>query len=399
MIHSNMNNYIQNKYSNSAGWFIALLWGHYPLLYYVSTLSSHIPVIRDFSNWIVPLFMIGLFGFSGKYFASKLKGKTVFLLLVLDIIFVVNYIFYPENNEVLNPYALPFLCFCTPSLLLGSSVEIETFEKKLYAVSAVCIIAQLFFNFVFLRYIYSSSTDNTNEDMMVAAYQILKHVMMVCWFALRKPQWHSVLLAIIGVFMIFSYGNRGSLLLLCLFMLLYILCFRFRTLSIAKRILIIIPIVLLIVYSEKLLVYFTPIAVMLGMSNRLLNRFEDGVLFDNNGRDELLSKIFPAINDGNIFGLGLAGDRQVLGVYSHNIIIELLASFGYLFGSIMLIALTVLIVKTIKANKSSSESAFFLLLLCCSLELMLSSTFLVESIIFWLIGYCIMITNKSKNYG
>lgn len=152
---------------------------------------------------------------------------------------------------------------------------------------------------------------------------------------------------------------------------------------------------------EGIVLALSGVLEKLGLSSRVFDIILSGRFFSSSGRNEirevLVSHLFTI--DG-IFGFGVCGDRLLTNTheYAHNIFLEILIQFGWIFG-LMFCAL--LIWLFLRAYKRHTEYNEFIIILIFSkvLALMVSATFWNE-IYFWcMIAICLRNVNTIKNTG
>ena len=87
-----------------------------------------------------------------------------------------------------------------------------------------------------------------------------------------------------------------------------------------------------------------------------------------------------------LVGLGLAGDRLLVGGYVHNFFIEVLAHFGVVMGSILLVWFMVRLIMSVKNNtKHIHKYEMIIIWIALGLApLMVSSSYLIN-INFWIL--------------
>lgn len=87
----------------------------------------------------------------------------------------------------------------------------------------------------------------------------------------------------------------------------------------------------------------------------------------------------------------------MVGVYAHNIALELWVEFGVIIGTIVLVALIVTFLRGYLCSTSSAEKGLIIVLICSSfLKLFLSGSFMDDRWFFALIGLCVGAIRKSK---
>ena len=96
---------------------------------------------------------------------------------------------------------------------------------------------------------------------------------------------------------------------------------------------IIVLILILFLFGEMLLRSFVNFAQDLGIQSRTLDLLLSGDISSDTGRDVIWAAVIDAIKNGGIFGHGVFGERPYVfpihyAAYSHNIVLELVCSFG-----------------------------------------------------------------------
>ena len=115
-------------------------------------------------------------------------------------------------------------------------------------------------------------------------------------------------------------------------------------------------------------------------------------------RDIFYDAVWKAINnDPSGFGYGWGGDRlhTPTGGYAHNLELELLCQFGYIGGSLLLLVLFVIVLRSlVKAIKSNTVSFWYAMLCGGVLSLQLSDTYITNNLFFVFVGYVVMISRQ-----
>ena len=99
----------------------------------------------------------------------------------------------------------------------------------------------------------------------------------------------------------------------------------------------------------------------------------------SNGRDRIWNAVIDAIRSGGPFGYGMFGDRPFVAPlhiagYSHNLILELLVSFG-VFGVVIVAYIIKDAVKMLFVCKDDDWKEIYLILFVGSCKLLLSFSF------------------------
>lgn len=365
--------------------FMALMWALHPILSDIVVLGGKF-IGDSLALWLTAGAMILLGLCSMSYWSRYLRPKEFVVYAVICLIFVLEFTFIQENSAVLEPLAIPFLFLVVPYVFLGAAFDINKLEREIYLISFVSVLVQAFFYLIFLRNLYSGN--NLAGDQIVPAYQTLPHVLVILWQMLKKANVYNISAFVLGMFILLSLGNRGSILSVVFFMVVYLLFIGQKAIKSQYKFLLVALFALFIAFFNPIMDFVARQTESLGMSMSFFNKLADDIT-DSNGRDVLYGLVWENIKTGPLFGYGLGGDRNLVGIYSHNFILELMVSFGSVLGAIISLCLVWYIAKTFFITKDSSQRAFLLVLLGPSMiKLFFSSSFLTEPYMFLLIGYC-----------
>lgn len=392
----------QNNYSEKSldalciilwfnGSLMSAVWIFMNKLFHVSYEVSH--------SLLMPLIVVALIMASLSAMKKRLNSLLLSIFFTFLIIFILSYLIHPTNPafEELGVFSYCFLIL--PYLFLGSFFDITRIKRIIYLLSIVVVIKNTLFLFVF--------NNNTTADMiegggeyMSAAYSLLPSVLILFWYALDTHKLFNIALSLYSLFLLLAYGNRGSVLCVVLFVLLYFGYHNIKKLKIWQISFVLVGVGIVIRYLDEILVFFQLILGSLGLSTRFFDMIEGGVDEDasSQGRLYYYSKALKALDSENFMGLGMAGDRIPLnGAYSHNIIVESIVSYGYVFGSLFLLLLFLLVFFAFRKAKDYDEVIFLFVLMCIGLIPLFISGSYVDEILFYLfIGYCTFIVTKRK---
>ena len=366
-----------------------LCWGAGPIAGLIRGVALRLPIIKGLAPSVPLLLNVFFIILSLPYLVKRIRSYDVFLYLVIFVLYILNYILFPSNSTVLNENAYFFLVTSIPFYFIGLSWDIDKLLQYAAIFSLVAILSTATSLFLF---------EHVNElkgEAMTSSHKLMPHVLMTIWcvFTQRKFRWLHVIGSVTGILLLLIFANRMSLLSLITFT---VSCLFFKSgknekYIKTKRIIGVLIIVLSFFFANYYIWLVENISSYFSTTTRLLHYIyssEEGIL-DSNGRYYLWSKAIYYIQQ-NPGGVGLGGDRLLINTWSHNLFIELLFSFGWLFGTI----LSALIIWGIYAGfryAKDSQQRFFLLLLVCSgfLKLQFSGSFLNEHYLFFMIGYCV----------
>lgn len=113
--------------------------------------------------------------------------------------------------------------------------------------------------------------------------------------------------------------------------------------------------------------------------SRNLDNILNSTITDDNGRSQIWEKAWEIIKDRFPLGNGAYGDRPIIGLnfawgYSHNIILEMIVSFG-LVGVVIIAYLFYLVIKTLLQRNSAEFQMIFIVYLSMASKLLVSDSF------------------------
>ena len=241
--------------------------------------------------------------------------------------------------------------------------------------------------------------EEVNEYMSLS-YRFLPYVMYVIFYTFKNYNNLGLILSLAGVFLILSYGSRGPLICLFLFIVGMFL-FSFKS----TRRNYFLPVVGLIgvltyFYFEQILLFSNELIESVGMKNRIIEKYLAGMILYSEGRMDFMPIILKAIKDGGFWGYGMCGSWQFIDNYPHNLLLDFWVSFGVIPGSLLFSIILYLIIKAYRSCHLYGEKSFlFLLLVSGFLMLFISYNFMGNEYLYFLIGYCVNLSFRRKGYS
>ena len=376
------------------GFFLTLFWGKDIIFSYIRAILVHIPYINYVADYIIPMLMFICLCFAFPYLIINISKNDILFVCGVLLIYILNILIFPLNEE-LTKISGTFFLSVFPLYFIGLRFEAAKHWRILYIMSVVNIWAYTSYYLIF----GSNSFDayqGSYTSFMGRAYILLPQLLCAFIGVLNKKNILNIATAIMGFILLLMCGNRGSLVLLLLFIVFYLLF----NVDLKKRIYVYVGTIsvlgLLLYHYEILLTMIVSTFVKYGLSVRVFERLSAGTFFESSGRNVLIKELIPAIWDNPIIGYGLCSDRTITGSYAHNYAFELWTAFGIIFGSIVLIATIFVIISAWIKSRDIESKGVLLLLICVGFfKLFISSSFLLEGLFFMLIGYCM---NQIKKY-
>jgi len=367
----------------------SLVWTQGTLFVYFKSVMRRLPLFGSISDdIIIPFIIVLLIAISIPYMLKKLRITDVGLYVGILLIYCFSYLLNTDNADFLSENAGLILLNTVPVYFIGSSIQEEKMIDLFYKLSLCSIVCMFIYNNVIGLL--------EQNEYMSEAYRLLPHICLVIYYAIKKPRVLNIALSLIGLIMLISYGNRGTVLLVVLFIVACLFFFRTYKHKGIIRFILITTIALLVVFSDHILLWLVEIVGNMGMSTRAIDLFLEGEFFLSESRNNLKDIMWVGIMEKPIFGYGIAGDRCLVPLYAHDIVYEMWASFGLLFGTIFIVGIVVLICRAIKRTNSEKSKVFIWLLVCCSfIKLFISSTYLNEPLFFLMLGMCLSVIRQN----
>ena len=316
---------------------------------------------------------------------SFYRNPYLFLVVyaVVLIILALHSVLFPQNAEFIWKEAPRFLLpVVIPSALCLISVKkSEIVEKVAIFISwvtaaMVSIYVAAFFRGVFIFERYNMSF----------GYGCLFPMMML--YSCKRP--FPILASFLIFLIVVALGSRGASLVFVgyVFVDLFLSRNRFRWLVLSFGVL-----------SILLLPLFESSLESIGITSRTLSHLEDGNITQSVGRESLYPFFINQLMNNPITGIGIYGDRiDTDGTYCHNLLLEVLLDFGLLIGTIVLICLGLLIIRTFSRLKGRDRNLYLVFVFYGLGPLMASSSYLRVNYLALLIGFSFVLLRRIEAF-
>jgi len=322
---------------------------------------------------------------------NKFKFLAVFFISIF--IFLLNFLLFNENWIFLKDVIFPYFFTCLPSLIYSYSISdwnvLESVMKKTSLL--VFIIGSIIGILVF-----SNRASIGTYSMAFSYYMLLPTIVHIDEF-LEKFTFKSIFVVSVSLIIILALGSRGAILCVGVFVILKLVQMgkklSYKTIFIYVIILFLIATFLLL--FDTILQNLYDFLLQFGIRSRSIALFlRDDVHLS--GRDRLYEDMIQEILDNPVFGIGLAGDRRVIGGYSHNIFIEVISDFGIIIGGILVLVLAIISYQTL-FSQNKMLSNFIVIWFCIgAVSLMVSGSYLTEFKFWIFLGLAIKSLRTSK---
>lgn len=348
------------------------------------------------------LYIIILLCFLVDLIISKFINLYIFMYCFIFIFLILlSFILHPD---FLNEYVfLTRLIFTSifPSFIIGLNVTDSEFIIKK---SRNYIIFSLFY------LILSSILKDNSIYYMTISYQVLPFCLLSYIYAIySKKKIYFAIFALESLIILFL-GARGAFLCVLVFVFISLMLnSNFRKKMKGISIILILISSCLVVFKKQIIDF----SLILIPNSRFLTLLSEGNLFEISTRINIYSSLILNIISKPFLNFGLLSDRIFLienyagnnllgfnvdtdmfrGLYAHNIFLELAMNFGVFIGIIISIYLIyILAIKffiLLKTNNKIQINFYILLFVIGFIPLMFSSSYLINSNFWILIGYSI----------
>lgn len=375
-----------------------IVWGSV-LLGYWRGINNHLPILgtmTDELEWCIVLIPILL---SLPKLLKCIKTSDHIFVFACFILYVMNILLYPQNEDVLLERLFNFSILTLPYYYIGVSLDIKRFYKSFYYISVIAIYMCAFYELLYAQSASYTGEVDTSEYNMGLAYSILPHVLMVSWRALKNLQIYSIIPMILGLVLLLSFGTRGPVICAIVFIAIYLLFIRPSKYQKTMRIVTISLAVFTVSFLDHFMTFMQMLTFQLGMSTRIFDKYFEGEMEASAGRDYIRETLLRELaTDNPLYGHGILGSYMYVNTYPHNIVLDFLFSFGWILGIALLLSLLYIIIRMlIRYSQNEINMTFGILLVVSSiLSLCFSSTFVDDAMFFMLLGYCINSLRKQR---
>ena len=373
-----------------------IAWGSI-LLGYWRGINNHLPVLgtmTDELEWCIVLAPILL---SLPRLWKRIKTSDHIFVFACLIFYLLNIQLFPQNADVLVNRLFSFSLLTLPYYYIGVTLDIKGFYNFFYYISVVAVFMCAFYELLYAQSASYTGDVDTSEYNMELAYSILPHVLMVSWRALKSFVILNIVPMLLGLMLLLSFGTRGPVICAIVFIATYLLFIRPSKYQKTMRIITVACAVYAMSFLEQFMTFMQLMTFQLGMSTRIFDKYFEGELEESSGRDYIREALLRELSiDNSLFGHGVLGSYPYVNTYPHNIVLEFLFSFGWVWGIAFLFCIIYIIAKMlINTHQCEINVTFGILLVIASiLKLCFSSTFVDDALFFMLLGYCVNSSRK-----
>ncbi|NMA67038.1 MAG: hypothetical protein GX957_12535 [Clostridiaceae bacterium] len=329
--------------------------------------------------------IVALFFFIAFPSVYKRNRRRIFVIYWFTaLLFISHYIVFPSNRTFLLAISFDLFFMNIPVLLYSLALN----DFILFG-SALKRTADIVMFFGTLTAVFSlfGRTSIGIYSMSLSYYMLLPAIVNLDRL-IDKFRVKTLIYFVTSSSVILSLGSRGALLCIAVFLVLKII--KTDTKSTIQKSLgyigFLTTLVITVVFSNEIIIHIYNIFVRLGINSRTLRMLLQGNLHVSQSRDRIYQIVWEQVVKKPVLGIGLAGDRAVLegiAVYVHNIFLEIIANFGIIVGSIIILAIAGLLIRSFFIRDRKKYGLISILVSTGFVHLFLSNSYLID-IKFWL---------------
>lgn len=336
-------------------------------------------------SMVSKVFMFVFFVYLFIRYRNFIKLDTLLIFLLLLLFFLFNYLLFPELNEFQKNTITVFCVMCLPNFVCMRLLSNYTmlFEKMRVISFIVSFLLLFFLIAYFLKLI---NPYQISAYFMGFGYSCTIPAVIVFADFIFSGRKKSIVFFAIDVSVILLFGSRGSFLGVVLCCLLLTL-FQWKP---NKRYSVLNVVKILLLLFVAFLLFFGAAGLQRKIQNfsvesrtiRLLVYEND--LSHDSGRSELQKPLLDAFSENYISVRGLNAEYPVIGIYAHNLWVELFFQYGIFLGGFFLVFIMAKMICSVKNYDRTQETVLSVIFGVLSVCMLFFSSSLWISQTFWL---------------
>ncbi len=333
-------------------------------------------------------------------FAGRLKFRVVIFTVIAIVVIVLNCILFPKTIFPFLRVARSFILNAWPIIIIV--LNIEKFE---YLKNALIKISK-FIGWISLITILLAPAgifdSKWNAEYFNLGYSCFLPTLMLVVDAMEQRKVIGWFLTAVMLIFLVLYGNRTPLLGIALFIMYYVVSYlkiNHKKTELAMLLFLGVSFILGISLTyQQILTFLYERLSLSGIYSRTLMLASLTYSGNNDPRVSIMNRAFEEIKKDPFLVRGISSDVLALGVYPHNIFIEILFQFGIVIGSILILVVIRCIIKTLRMDiRNDYEIVCTVLMFSSVVQLMFSLSFW-NSTYFWLWFLLVSISVRKHKY-
>lgn len=325
---------------------------------------------------------------------QRFSRKDVYAIFIMIMLFSIAFI-NPYSSEYAPDIFVRTILEAFPYFILGQAIRDDKKLKESLTQVAPFVISMaiLYYAVLLVR------GSDLNEDYMSFSYRLLPFSAILLLNILEKPSVKGILFFIVALNVHLLTGTRGPL--VCL-VFCFILGVFFSNMSKKLRLFLSVVGVIAGVYLLSSLFMarvnaLNDIFMNFGVRNRIFLKILSEDFLEGSGRADVASLVWEAIKERPALGYGFLGDRSFQdGGYPHNFVLEMWCHYGIVIGSLLIFLIMFNFIKVFK-NRKINRNLYIMLFSASYVKLMMSGTYPMEGMLFFLLGLCVNTRLNGEN--
>ena len=320
-----------------------------------------------------------LYAFPSVFRRNGIKMIAAYSITIA--VFFMQYLMFTENREYLLDLLFPFFFICLPAFIYAASIRsLSILKEQMRKTSFVILMLGILLGILILI-----GKANIGTYSMSLSYYMLMPAIVFTDELISKFSIKVLMHTMLSILIILAFGARGPLFCILGFLFLRFLRNVFK-ITYRKAILyfgICVAIPLLFFNRNIILSVIDNLLMSVGIQSRSIQLLsQDEIALS--GREFIYDTILNQIRDNPIHGIGIAGDRRIIGGYAHNFFLEVLSQFGLILGGILAITVLSLIIRALIVKNKNYVDMISIWVALGFIHLMVSSSYLID-IKFWIL--------------
>ena len=298
------------------------------------------------------------------FFNRVLRRCPISVVCILSFLFAFCLVSQVRNSDLLTstvyPYNyvretfLDFLSYCLPCFLFCSMLQNpHSLLYELYRGAWLLFVISVVSFFLYINN-HSSAYEYSMGYAKALGFSIF--VFLFLFYEKRKTC-YIVASAILLTFLVLC-GSRGPLLQIGTLLFMYLLFLKGSLKIYVIKFLVIGTTIFLTIQLNSIALFFINFLERFGIQSRTLMKVSIGSATYDSGRSRYFAKVFDALNESPVLGLGAFGGSVQVGL-THNLYLDIWANFGYFAGSALMIFLFYSLIKIYRLEPSYSLVILF----------------------------------------
>lgn len=368
--------------------------------------TNYLFIFFSEKDFLLNIFKVGSCALIGimfliAFFHQKKYNSKIFIFFIIAILVVIlNFLLFPHLKDIFMETSLVFFFSC--SIPFALILLIHNFDvlyiclKKVSVIVSICSLIPVIMVVLGQMSLFGEKL----QYFMGYGYSCLVPALILFFeFWKGKKIIHLALFCFLLVSIILL-GSRGPLFPIGLYVLYTVLNESFVFLKGVKKLTMKSTLLLavsffvmlfLIVLSDSLFSSLSSFLSVNNISSRTINVLLDGDFTKLSGRESIYSVLLSEIENDFIAVRGINAEYLIIGIYAHNIVVEILYQFGCVLGGALLCLLLLCILRTLSALNSTAKELAVIFMISSICQLWNSGT-LWTNHLFWVwiaLSFCL----------